>query len=196
MAALDRQETGPEHTRDVQLSGFPGGPDWPFRRDSLAAMVERLRQLARQAADADRRTSTDVPSTPSIPNKMTEAPGQAEHGIATNKPNPPAEYEMQPTLDPKLMKNAFKDALVEVLHEQRDTLREVLAEVLEDSALAEAVRQGPDSKLVIDQFRKLSGAPGYYRIRVGDYRIGLAEWEDGLECVRCLHRRDIYRYFP
>lgn len=68
---------------------------------------------------------------------------------------------MQPTLDPKLMKNAFKDALVEVLHEQRDTLREVLAEVLEDSALAEAVRQGQDSKLVDrdEVFRILEAKP-------------------------------------
>jgi mRNA interferase RelE/StbE len=43
----------------------------------------------------------------------------------------------------------------------------------------------------IDQFRKLSGAAGYYRIGVGDYRLGLADCGGGLECVRCLHRRDI-----
>jgi mRNA interferase RelE/StbE len=48
----------------------------------------------------------------------------------------------------------------------------------------------------IDQLRKLSGASGYYRIRIGDYRLGLADCDGGLECVRCLHRRDIYRRFP
>lgn len=66
------------------------------------------------------------------------------------------------------------------------------------AAVKKAVEQIEQATSVsdIDQFRKLSGAPGYYRIRVGDYRIGLAEWEDGLECVRCLHRRDIYRYSP
>jgi mRNA interferase RelE/StbE len=48
----------------------------------------------------------------------------------------------------------------------------------------------------IEHFRKLSGAAGYYRIRIGDYRIGLAACEDGLECVRFLHRRDIYKRFP
>ena len=35
----------------------------------------------------------------------------------------------------------------------------------------------------IDQFRKLSGAAGYYRIRLGDYRLGLADCDGGLECA-------------
>ena len=43
---------------------------------------------------------------------------------------------------------------------------------------------------------KLSGASGIYRIRVGDHRIGIAVEGDEVEFVRCLHRRDIYRYFP
>ena len=55
---------------------------------------------------------------------------------------------MQPNLDPELIKKTFKDALVEVLHEERDALREVLAEVVEDSALADAIRQGQGSELV------------------------------------------------
>lgn len=50
------------------------------RRNGLAAMLERLRQLARQAADPERRTSTIVPSTPCIPDRMNEATGQAQHG--------------------------------------------------------------------------------------------------------------------
>lgn len=43
---------------------------------------------------------------------------------------------------------------------------------------------------------KLSGSGDYYRIRVGEYRIGLALSADEVEFVRCLHRRDLYRYFP
>jgi mRNA interferase RelE/StbE len=31
---------------------------------------------------------------------------------------------------------------------------------------------------------------------VGDYRIGISVEGDEVEFVRCLHRRDIYRYFP
>ena len=48
----------------------------------------------------------------------------------------------------------------------------------------------------VPHLRKLSGTGGFYRIRAGDYRIGLAAGDEGLECVRFLHRRDIYRYFP
>ena len=34
-----------------------------------------------------------------------------------------------------------------------------------------------------------------YRMRVGDYRIGIAVEEDEVEFVRFLHRHDVYRYF-
>jgi ribosomal-protein-alanine N-acetyltransferase len=42
----------------------------------------------------------------------------------------------------------------------------------------------------------LRGSSDFYRIRVGDYRIGVAVEGDEVEFVRCLHRRDIYGYFP
>jgi mRNA interferase RelE/StbE len=48
----------------------------------------------------------------------------------------------------------------------------------------------------VPALKKLSGASGYYRIRVGDYRIGVAVEGDVVEFVRMLHRREIYRYFP
>ena len=68
---------------------------------------------------------------------------------------------MQPDLDPELIKKSFKDALIEVLHEERDALREVLAEVVEDSALADAIREGQDSEPVDRDavFRILEGRP-------------------------------------
>ena len=50
---------------------------------------------------------------------------------------------------------------------------------------------------------KLQGYEHYYRVRVGDYRLGISieiKQEDTAEgeffFVRCLHRKDIYRYFP
>lgn len=36
----------------------------------------------------------------------------------------------------------------------------------------------------------------FYRIRVGDYRIGFMLDNDILVFMRVLHRKDIYRYFP
>lgn len=50
--------------------------------------------------------------------------------------------------------------------------------------------------LEVPNLAHMSGANGLYRIRVGDYRIGLAATGEEVEFVRCLHRRDIYRYFP
>ena len=36
----------------------------------------------------------------------------------------------------------------------------------------------------------------YYRIRIGDYRLGIALERDVAILVRFLHRRDVYRFFP
>jgi mRNA interferase RelE/StbE len=48
----------------------------------------------------------------------------------------------------------------------------------------------------VPNLTKLSGSSGLYRICIGDYRIGIAVEGDEVEFVRCLNRRDIYRYFP
>lgn len=46
--------------------------------------------------------------------------------------------------------------------------------------------------------QKLVGHQSYYKIRVGDYRIGLYinSGEQNIEFQRVLHRREIYRRFP
>ncbi len=46
------------------------------------------------------------------------------------------------------LKQVLKEAIVETLREQREFLHEVFAEVLEDFALAEAIRQGRETKVV------------------------------------------------
>jgi mRNA interferase RelE/StbE len=43
---------------------------------------------------------------------------------------------------------------------------------------------------------KLRGYETYYRIRVGDYRIGIEFVEETVILARFLHRKDIYKYFP
>lgn len=51
--------------------------------------------------------------------------------------------------------------------------------------------------VAIPGFKKISGGSAeYYRIRVGDYRIGIEVSDDEVIFTRCLHRREIYRYFP
>ena len=48
----------------------------------------------------------------------------------------------------------------------------------------------------IKRLSKLKGYDTFYRIRLGDYRIGIEVLEDEVILVRILHRKDIYRYFP
>ncbi len=46
------------------------------------------------------------------------------------------------------LKQVLKEAIAETLHEEREFLHEVFAEVLEDFALAEAIREGRETKVV------------------------------------------------
>ena len=48
----------------------------------------------------------------------------------------------------------------------------------------------------VTNLKKLQGFDSYYRIRIGDYRIGIELSEGKVIFVRLLARKDIYRYFP
>ena len=44
--------------------------------------------------------------------------------------------------------------------------------------------------------KKLAGYRNAFRLRIGDYRIGMFVEGDVIEFVRILHRKDIYKVFP
>ena len=44
--------------------------------------------------------------------------------------------------------------------------------------------------------KKLKGFQTYYRVRFGDYRVGLNFEDNTLTFERVAHRKDIYRVFP
>jgi mRNA interferase RelE/StbE len=48
----------------------------------------------------------------------------------------------------------------------------------------------------IKNIKKLTGYDVYYRIRVGDYRVGVKIEKDLVYFVIFEHRRDIYKGFP
>jgi len=48
----------------------------------------------------------------------------------------------------------------------------------------------------VSNIKKLKAEGDYYRIRVGDYRIGIVISENVVVFVRVLHRKEVYRYFP
>ena len=48
----------------------------------------------------------------------------------------------------------------------------------------------------IPDIKAMRSYTGRYRIRIGDYRIGIEVNGDIIEVMRVLHRREFYRYFP
>ena len=88
------------------------------------------------------------------------------------------------------MKTGFRSSFLRDLKKIKD--RSVLDQV---RTVIEEVEVTTDLSS-IPHVKKMSGAGAYYRIRVGSYRIGIARQADEVVFVRCLHRRDIYRYFP
>jgi mRNA interferase RelE/StbE len=71
-----------------------------------------------------------------------------------------------------------------------------------DAALEQRVRsaihdiQNAESLSEATQMKQLAGYQNCFRIRVGDYRIGLYLDGDTVVFARFLHRKEIYRYFP
>jgi mRNA interferase RelE/StbE len=56
--------------------------------------------------------------------------------------------------------------------------------------------EAAESLLDLNNVKKLKADGDYYRIRIGDYRIGFSNDEDTITFVRILHRKEMYRYFP
>ena len=56
--------------------------------------------------------------------------------------------------------------------------------------------QGAANQEEIEKIKKLKGFRSYYRIRLGDYRIGLSIEETTVDFIRFLPRKDVYKYFP
>ena len=88
------------------------------------------------------------------------------------------------------MKVSFEASFARDLKGIRDKtllkrVEEVIAEVKAAATLSE-----------IKHLSKMRGYAALYRLRLGDYRIGIEVIEDEVIFVRILHRKDIYRYFP
>ena len=73
---------------------------------------------------------------------------------------------------------------------------------LRDEALLTKIKavileiEDTDNLEEVSNVKKLKAEGDYYRIRVGDYRIGIILDEDVVVFVRVLHRKEVYRYFP
>jgi mRNA interferase RelE/StbE len=48
----------------------------------------------------------------------------------------------------------------------------------------------------VPSLEKLAGHKNYYRIRIGNYRLGFELIEDRIELLAIMHRKEVYRFFP
>ena len=72
---------------------------------------------------------------------------------------------------------------------QERPVRRRVARVVEHLERADDLQQ-------ISGLKKLQDAPGAYRLRIGQYRMGLIVREGVVILVRFLDRKDVYRHFP
>jgi len=57
--------------------------------------------------------------------------------------------------------------------------------------------ENADTIQEIPHIKKIQGYKSYYRVRIGDHRLGMeAISNKEVVLLRFLHRKDIYRYFP
>jgi mRNA interferase RelE/StbE len=88
------------------------------------------------------------------------------------------------------MKTLYEKSFGRDLKKIKD--KRLLKQVQKIIAQVESATSLTDLQIV----KKLEGYTTYYRIRVGEYRIGIEVLEGQVIFVCFLNRKDIYRYFP
>jgi mRNA interferase RelE/StbE len=88
------------------------------------------------------------------------------------------------------LKVDFRDSFAKDLKGVREKgLLKRVREIIEAVEKADSLGELPNLK-------KLKGGGNYFRLRVGDYRVGIALENDTIIFVRFLNRKNIYKYFP
>lgn len=88
------------------------------------------------------------------------------------------------------MNTAFRESFGDDLSAITDAaLLRRIRKVVEQVEAARTFQQIPNLK-------RLEATGKYYRIRLSDHRIGFVFENGAVTFVRCLDRKEIYRYFP
>jgi len=83
----------------------------------------------------------------------------------------------------------LRQALKDVNKIKNDKLKSKLFDIISDLKLADNLSE-------IRNAKAMSGHPDAYRIRVGDYRLGIFYADKTVTIARFLKRNDIYNLFP
>ena len=76
----------------------------------------------------------------------------------------------------------FRDLYAIKDRKLRQRIEAVIAEVEAANSLAE-----------LRNIKAIEGHPNYYRLRIGDYRVGIYVEDNIVAFVRVLHRKEMYR---
>ena len=88
------------------------------------------------------------------------------------------------------MKTRFRESFAEDLSALTDAgLRLRIKRVIGQVEAARTFQEIPNLK-------RLEAKGKYYRIRVGNHRVGFVFEDGAVTFVRCLDRKEIYRHFP
>ena len=79
---------------------------------------------------------------------------------------------------------------------QKDTRKIKDKELLTKIAEVISIVQQAENITKIKNLQKLKGSQQNYRIKIGNYRLGIILSDSAIEFIRCLHRKDIYKNFP
>lgn len=86
--------------------------------------------------------------------------------------------------------NFDKSFLKSIKKLKNPSIKEKLLKLIEEL-------EGFESIKMINNCKKLTGHKSYYRIRLGDYRLGFEEKsENEITLIVIAHRKDIYDRFP
>jgi len=88
------------------------------------------------------------------------------------------------------MKVIFRHSFSKDLDRLKDKpLKEKIALVIQEIEKATSLSE-------VRNVKKLKGYKFYFRVRIGDYRLGIYIEKQNVELVRFLNRKDLYKYFP
>jgi mRNA interferase RelE/StbE len=88
------------------------------------------------------------------------------------------------------MTTAFKKSFLKSVQSVRDKkLRELIVQCINEVETASTIQS-------VSNIKRLKGHREYYRIRLGNYRIGLKVESDVVLFVVFENRKDIYKNFP
>jgi len=87
------------------------------------------------------------------------------------------------------MKTEFQRLYIKDFEKLSEKLKEKILGIIKNVIEANSLNE-------IDNLKKLAGYVNAYRIKIGDYRIGIVVIENTIVFVRVKHRKDIYKLFP